>query len=266
MDPLESAILKAEWAYQHLIALETDAGQALNPDGKGIAGNLDTDSSRYLFHVNVSKAIMNEWRLRIGDIVTNLRDSLDHIAYQLALQTTKDLKVLETIYFPVNERKDGNFLSRTKHFKPEAVKETERFQPYNTGGTNYFARNQDTGVSDGSNPKSHVLWVINELTRIDKHRHITIMPMQVAFQGFNNRDNGHIHVRWDDTGVVAEVFGTFNAEEKLEPRVTIELQVEIFDMEANATLHYNLATLHQGCHVITKEVIPAFVHILSEHK
>lgn len=266
MNPLESAILKAEWAHEHLKMLDKNVRETLDPDGKGIVGNLDPDRSSYIFRREVSKSTVDAWRLTVGNIVCDLRTSLDHIAYQLALQTTKCPSDLARIEFPIFVKKpnESDLAKRTKHFKANAIEQVKRFQPYNGTDRSFYVNDAASGLPDTANPKAHVLWVIGKLAGIDKHRYITIVPMQAGFQGFNNRDNGDIRVRFDDAGIVAEVFGTFDPAEQLQPRVTLEPQVEI--AEADHIIHYDFATLHKAYHLIADVVIPAFSDILPEPK
>jgi hypothetical protein len=90
-----------------------------------------------------------------GDIVNNLRSSLDHLVYQLAdaFDPNCDPRVLETISFPIGEDlAEYKSLKRriVKVIHPDAIKLIDDLKPYKSG----------------DNP----LWLLNKLNNISKHR------------------------------------------------------------------------------------------------
>ncbi|MCH8090124.1 MAG: hypothetical protein IH955_08960, partial [Chloroflexi bacterium] len=233
MNPLDSTILKAEWVHSHLHVLDDEITSIFNPDGEGVPGQLDAQQSQYIFRPNIRKSTLDEYSLRIGDIAVNLRSALDHIAYQLALQTTKDIGILKRIYFPIfKERNNRTFLRCTQHFKPEARKKIDGFQPYNTLGR-------------WPDPRRHPLWVMNELARIDKHRYLNVVPIMTTVANFDVPADGGFDVSFDDAGIVAVISGTFKPEEYLKPHVTFEPQIEI--TEPDLVIHDNFGYLHDAC-------------------
>lgn len=96
----------------------------------------------------------------IGDIVQNLRQALDHLAYSLAdfHSPTMTDRERESSEFPVFWSRSGWPDAKTKKIGrlcPCAQAEIERLQPFNAGDPGY---------------KTRSLWQLHELSRIDKHR------------------------------------------------------------------------------------------------
>lgn len=110
-----------------------------------------------------------QWGVRIGDIVTNLRASLDHIAWALAMkrveETGKSLakKQEQEIYFPIRNvphKKPliGGLSRRDVHYFPAAAHSAiEKFQPYNRS----------------ARPELDHLSTLVLLSNFDKHRVVT---------------------------------------------------------------------------------------------
>src|SRR5258708_22278191 len=101
--------------------------------------------------MDVVKQIPSEIPLIAGEVIQNLRSALDHVAYRLA-----GTKANQDTAFPIAkskveyERKDGLRSRRTKGMSAAAIAAIDAVQPY--GGGN------------------DVLWHLNALNNIDKHR------------------------------------------------------------------------------------------------
>ena len=86
-----------------------------------------------------------------GDVVHNLRTSLDHLACQLVLVAGNP--ITNQIYFPIAKDVGGYETLRARIvncIRPGAIEEIDRLKPYKGG--------------------NDALWRIHELDRIDKHR------------------------------------------------------------------------------------------------
>jgi hypothetical protein len=99
------------------------------------------------------------WGLVFGDAVTNLRSSLDHIAWELSRFSDIPVSPREeaNIYFPLLDsrpQKSRDFNSRVRFFPGRAQREIERFQPYNCQNW----------------PELLLLSKLNYLANRDKHR------------------------------------------------------------------------------------------------
>lgn len=94
-----------------------------------------------------------------GDVVNNLRSSLDHLVYQLADAYTPNcpIKALERTAFPIGEDEDGYKLAKRRIASvvhPEAMVVIDGMEPY----------------KGGSKPGSEALYTLNKLNNISKHR------------------------------------------------------------------------------------------------
>lgn len=225
--------------------LDAEVREIFQSSGEGIDGEFDAEHSQYIFRANAGKSTLDKWRLMVGDIATNLRASLDHIAYQLALQTSKRR---HDTYFPLlQKRNDRIFIKRTIHFNPEIRKKMEGFQPYHA-----------------TEPRSHPLWVVSKLANIDKHRCINILPIMIGIGEVNIPADGNFDLSFNDTNISAVVTGSFNLQEEFKPRITFEPQIEI--TEPDKVFHYNFGYLHNAYELIIYEIIPTFFSVSFETK
>jgi hypothetical protein len=245
MNPLESAILKANWAHVHWHILDDEVTKFLKSNRYGIPAELDWVHSRYIFRTNVGKSVINEWGLRVGDIVTNMKDSLDHIAYRLVSKGNRSVR--ERIYFPLfKHRNEWDSAKWIRHFSPEAIAELERLQPYH--------------APEGS--VTHPLWAISELARIDKHRYINIMPMMASIPDSHTPLDGTFSLSFDETGLVGIISNVPQIQEDVNLYVAFEPQIEI--SEPDLIYHFNLGVLHDAYTMLATTVIPAFSCLLPE--
>jgi len=172
MHPLDSSRLKVKRADIHINALKKSIGRLFDPQYT-IEEKPIMQGKAKLINVEINPSLRAEnWGLIIGDIVTNLRASLDHITWDLAMlhirETGRKLTPKEErkIQFPLyddssamaDERRGVRAL---KYVLPRAHSEIERFQPYNR-------RNW---------PKLDLLRDLELLTNTDKHR--IVIPCNV---------------------------------------------------------------------------------------
>ncbi len=225
-----------------------DIERTFGPKLQRIAGQFDAQNSRHIFRRHIGNPQWQEWSLTVGDIANNLRASLDHIAYQFRLEAVKDLRELERITFPILQQPNsGTFSFLAKVLEPNAFKQIEKSQPYNTLG-----RWPEIVLSP--------LWVINELARIDKHRSLNIIPLMTAIEPLKIPGHGILRVSLDNTYLVATVSGDVNPQDKLEPEFSIEPGIEL--TIENTIYHYNFGYLHDAYNIIRNEIIPTFESIL----
>ncbi|HEX6482945.1 MAG TPA: hypothetical protein VF043_29220 [Ktedonobacteraceae bacterium] len=113
----------------------------------------DPQSKRLIYHVTKVDEVPDEIALITGDIIQNLRSSLDHLAYQLFTLGPGNGTNGRRIYFPIADT--------AAEYKQEKKKKTE-------GMTQ-----QAKGVIDTIKPYrggNDTLWKIHKLNNIDKHR------------------------------------------------------------------------------------------------
>lgn len=138
----------------------------------------------------------------IGDVVQNLRNSLDHLVFALAKVYTCTLteEIARKSKFPIigDETSKGmpgsgsnkfrdNAVQMLQAIDPKAKDAIERMQPYQRG----------------RNFRSHPLWQLNELSNIDKHRmlHVTApnfaglaIPAAMCVPPQQRREGGKLEV------------------------------------------------------------------------
>lgn len=169
---MSSYLLKLERAKHHLETLHAEVKAFLNTNPGLIVPEFD-EGSRRITMTFVASEPPEALGPVIGDVLFNLRSTLDHLAYQL---TPKDLGIdPRTISFPIYDsreefaaiRKDGEPAPRSGLFKirglPAGAQEVvERLQPYH-----------------GGSPRDQPLWLLNELCNIDKHRAVHVAVTNV---------------------------------------------------------------------------------------
>ena len=104
-----------------------------------------------------------EWGVLAGEIVHNLRSGLDHLAYALCLAHTPSKAPPRGTEFPIFWNED-------------------RFDDVKSGGGRYKVRGMSWKMqsamrdlqpfNQGSLPKAQSLWLLQEVSNIDKHRHV----------------------------------------------------------------------------------------------
>ena len=125
----------------------------------------DAKRNRFTFHVEGIEALPVEWCLIAGDVLTNLRASLDYLAYDLvgrgAMPHRRDEMRTQ---FPI-ARKKGDFKGfingRMPGISPKQWTIIEAYQPYKWGG----ARNR------------HPFALLDTLVNWDKHKQLQLIAV-----------------------------------------------------------------------------------------
>ncbi len=125
--------------------------------------------------------------LLLGDFLTNLRASLDHLAWNLVLANNGEPD--EHTAFPIKvkePRAKGSGepvpLRISGGIAPDAMTIVESAQPYER--------------RDGGDPATHPLWFLDRLVGVDKHRHfpLCIVGLQDIRHYFPDGTGGrHLH-------------------------------------------------------------------------
>jgi hypothetical protein len=162
--------LKLGRAKEHFDALDREAAIFAESNPYRMFTQDDLESGQYIVTVWLDEPPVR-LALLAGDFICCLRSSLDHLAWQLAFLTTD--KPSEKICFPVLDKDTSNTQGyikvATKGIPDLAITVMKSFQPY-TYGAAY---------------KTHLLWVLNKLWNIDKHRHLALHSgvFDVSFSG-----------------------------------------------------------------------------------
>jgi len=166
--------LKLSRARSHLDDLETKLANWANSGHHSVFNEPDPDSGPDCFRLRVSAdpVPVDPFAVLIGDVLHNLRGTLDHLAYALAEKHTgRPLPddIAKDSEFPVFGHKDLKAIrKKIRGIDPTAQTIIESLQPYQRG--NHFT--------------SDPLWKLHELSNIDKHRLLLVGALSNAAAAF----------------------------------------------------------------------------------
>jgi hypothetical protein len=159
--PLESAKLKVERAHDHVRVFNQHVKRFLESDPYLIVRELENDGAQHVYSVRVCGKPPPYLGTIVGDVFHNLRSALDSVVYDLSAPSIPTLTKRErrSIGFPIALDK-GKYDPSPARFASEAAQtQIERAQPYH-----------------GEIPADEPLGIIHELNRVDKHRHVLVVP------------------------------------------------------------------------------------------
>lgn len=172
-----SAWAKIERAKEHRDVLEAKIAdffsiKANRPRG---IGKYEADAGCHIFRIayvppNLA-AFVGDASLAVGDIVSNLRSALDHLAYQLALVEAScrgsplTAEERKNVYFPIHTRRwTRDSKADVRRFGGPSVAVIKHFQPYRGRA----------GDGDGRRYR-HQLTLLRQLSNRDKHRLLVVV-------------------------------------------------------------------------------------------
>lgn len=160
----ENPSLKMGWAKHHLRALDEEIRKFLESKPYDLFSQDDLDAGEHVIHFKIGAVPM--WpHLMVGDFVSCLRASLDHLASALTLAPGGTPN--ERASFPVigvdNAEGRRQFKNAVVGIRQEAVDVIESLQPYH---------HRDTF-------KTTKLWQLHRLWNIDKHRRVPVYGVSV---------------------------------------------------------------------------------------
>lgn len=164
--PLVDPYFKTTRAKEHLDSLRQEVDAFIESQPCEFLEQLDSKNQRYRIRLKVKDA-PSRFSLIAGDVFGCLRASLDHLIWCLATRNTGFYA--EGTQFPILEQADApRFARHTSGVPAEALSIIEYLQPYHA--TNTYGL------------KNHLLWRLNKLCNIDKHRRIPLHGAVVDFQ------------------------------------------------------------------------------------
>jgi hypothetical protein len=163
MASLESARLKIFRAVEHYGSLESQVQRYLDARPADFVKRSDAASDHISIEFETKGPVPPQIALTVGDCLVNMRSSLDYLVWELVLsangQPTK--KNAFPICKTVSSFK-GAAANCLSGVAKNAIKEIELLQPYHYG--------QEWELS--------VLWILNELSNINKHRRVLMTTLQ----------------------------------------------------------------------------------------
>ena len=106
---LEDPWRKYKWAEDHSEPFwnEIQTFEQTNP--YTIRCEVNADTGEYVFYIEELPEVVPDWGMTIGDIVHNLRSTLDHLAVLLvALCIGQDPVEIDFVQFPVYDESGGS--------------------------------------------------------------------------------------------------------------------------------------------------------------
>jgi hypothetical protein len=163
---LKLILVKLDRARSHYADLKACQKSFLDSNPYQVGVKRDPKTNRNVYYVTSIKPTPILIASISGDLIQNLRSTLDHLAYQLVHIGTNGAGPFKNTYFPISED-SGKFTTelpgRTKGMSQAAINMIIALRPYN-GGNN-------------------TLWQLHKLSLTDKHRSITTVGS--AFHSVN---------------------------------------------------------------------------------
>lgn len=209
----ESAKLKVQWANSHANHLNSAFSDFLKSDFYTFANERDAKTGDYTISVSSKGGLPPQVLLLLGDIVHNLRTSLDHMATTIVGDGSH-------VYFPFHESRinlicaQGKIICGRTRLIEEAIPKLGRFiveeiKPYKAG-----------------NP---FLWPLTKLDAIDKHKFLIPAVNITSVTAHNLYDSEHNNWIEALSGTVGPggIINIVGSTGKFEVRGKIEPAVEI---------------------------------------
>jgi hypothetical protein len=238
MGKITNAELKLHWAKHHLDLLDSEVALFLNGHPYTVSCKDDLEAGEYVISCAVGSLPVH-LVLILGDFISALRSSLDHLAGLLTNipNGTPSLKASFPIIGVADKEGLRLFDKSVAGIPPSAIAVIRSFQPYQRGDLY----------------KATKLWKLNRLWNIDKHRriphhslvakiHITFPPsVKPIASGANN--SGVVRFRLSDKPHV-----------NLDPSIEIVIQFGD-ESEGIIVATHELVDIYE---FVSSEVFPAF--------
>ena len=158
---IKDARAKLDRAGEHLETLKTELGDFQEADSHSIDAHSDPESGAYLLRVQPN-AVPPKISAVVGDVLCNLRPTLDYLVYALAYLDSDSPQ--EGTQFPICDtttKFKGKRKTWLKGLSPGHVAAIEGLQPY-----------------DGRN---ELLWLrtLRDLSNPDKHKHLSVVATAI---------------------------------------------------------------------------------------
>jgi hypothetical protein len=162
---LTDPYLKLDWAKRHLEALDADLRVFHESKPCRFTSRDDVENQRHILRVDLDD-VPDHICLRCGDAFYCMRACLDQLVWRLAKLT---VTIPERTQFPIIEKWDsdslGRFAPQTQGVPADALAIIKDLQPANRPAT----------------VKENLLWRLNAMCNLDKHRRIPANGSEVQF-------------------------------------------------------------------------------------
>jgi hypothetical protein len=250
MHPLDGSKFKIERAGEHLERLDQLVRTYLRDNTQLISAEFNMQNLVNIYRYKPPADIPIEINLLAGDVINNLRSSLEYLAWQLVIINKGSPS--DNTGFPIFKVPNAKVFKRmTAGMPPEACEIIERLQPYRRG----------EGAQDDP------LWRLHALWSIEKHRHLTIValsmltsmgkylsderPEQLSDFNVSRLDNGDI---------VLEVPIPNRTEEYFEPEFLLNVVLSDEGPGQGNRLPDSLWSIY---YLLRDRIIPRFMHFFE---
>jgi hypothetical protein len=166
---LAAIMPKLSRAEEHIEALDMKVIEFLNTRPYRIVRNDEMDGAYEVLRVEIIRQPPDALAVLIGDALQNLRSTLDHLAFQLAIEARGRALTAEEereVWFPVTDD------PRWTHFDGFVrAGPGRRINPLFAGAQVEIHALQPC---HRTNPPDDPLWIVNHLNNIDKHRRVLL--------------------------------------------------------------------------------------------
>jgi len=249
---LDGPKFKIERAGDHLERLDQLVRTYLRTNPQLISAEFNPQNLVNIYRYKSLESLPIEVSLLAGDAINNLRSSLEHLAWQLALLNT--VNPSDKTGFPIFKKRNLHvFKQMTADIPTEACEIIERLQPYHRG--------------DGA--QDDPLWRLHALWTIEKHRHLTIITMNMVtgiefllsderrFQGVEGKSKLSI---LDNGDIVLEVPIPNRTYEHFEPKFFLNI---VLDDEGPGKGDLLLDSLWAIYYLLRDRIVPRFMHFFK---
>ena len=162
MPSLDGVYAKLDRAAEHASELKQAINATFETTNQEITREVNSDNSKVVYRIGKLPTIDSRWSLLLGDYLTNMRASLDHLACQLVLleggvPTSETSFPIKTSWQSRSKKSPAAPLAIAGLENKAVLDLVELVQPRSL-------------ISMDPVPENHPLHVLNELVNIDKHR------------------------------------------------------------------------------------------------
>ncbi len=238
---LTDPFLKTERAKTHLDDLLGEVDAWSNSQPWSLNRNDNISAGIYRLEIDY-KDVPAKIYLILGDLLYCLRASLDQLVYQLASLTTSQP---EKTQFPIFDTfSPKKFKKCTNGIPARAAEIIDAFQPYNLGG------------------KSNLLWKLNELGNLDKHRRIPLFGKASTINFPDAPESIHELIKFAEEGGVFVVTAPLFCQGFLTHVEVRDYKVVFGHLDK---IECDVDQIKQIYHFVTERVIPSFVPLFEDY-
>jgi hypothetical protein len=195
--PLEGITLKLARSEEHLGALHNSMERFLQSQFYEPVAEANPERGVFIRVENVQEP-PPEWELLIGEFVYNVRSAVDHLAYELARLHLGDplpVSIATSSEFPIfNNGRDFRFGRRDKRGRRSRRPGVPGSGLHKIRGVSQPARTAIERLQPyhrRKNPGAGALWLLEELSNIDKHRQLHLTTSQVVGSRYGIETTAH---------------------------------------------------------------------------